>query len=121
MAAVGGIDSVRETAMFAAQNYINNYFSGFGYEGAVVADFALNPDCSEAESLAGWGFDWYIESTFAEDNIYDGMMMGLTDSSEVFFVSRIAAMGGSGFYYQFYDASGNDIKSQLEFTIPDSY
>ena len=37
------------------------------------------------------------------------MMIGLTDDSQIFFVSYLASQGGADCYYEIYDAQGNDL------------
>ena len=50
-----------------------------------------------------------LEDTFSEDRLNDDMMIGLTDDSQIFFVSYLASQGGADCYYEIYDARGNDL------------
>lgn len=52
-----------------------------------------------------------LEETFSEERLNDDMMIGLTDESEMFFVSYVASQGGADYYYEIYDVNGNDLYS----------
>ena len=96
IASAAGISNVRQTAMDAAQAYLNN--SGM----FVVENYELVSPEDEYYAQA-------VEDTFSEERLNDDMMIGLMNDGSIFFVSGIASYAGGEWYYRMYDAQGKDL------------
>ena len=96
IASAAGISHIRQTAMDAAQAYLNN--SGM----FVVENYELVSPDDEFYAKA-------VEDTFSEERLNDDMMIGLMNDGSIFFVSGIASYAGGEWYYRMYDAQGKDL------------
>ena len=109
--------------------YVININNGSRLTNEQIAEAAGVSDITEAATtglenfldffMPNWrslmGTDDYrsqlLEDTFSEERLNDDMMIGLTDDSEMFFVSYVASQGGADYYYEIYDVNGNNLYS----------
>lgn len=106
IAQMAGVQDIRQAAMDAAQSYINN--QGV----AIVSNYQvveLTEDYDDLGEIFRANYSDLVDRTFGTDNLNSSMMIGLTDTGSLFFVSEMAAAGGAGVYYQAYDTNGNSL------------
>ena len=103
---MAGVQDIRQAAMDAAQSYINN--QGV----AIVSNYQvveLTEDYDDLGEIFRANYSDLVDRTFGTDNLNSSMMIGLTDTGSLFFVSEMAAAGDAGVYYQAYDTNGNSL------------
>ena len=92
IAQAAGVDDIRTAAMAGAEGWLDVHMPNW-------RDLIGTDDYRSG----------LLEDTFSEDRLNDDMMIGLTDDSQIFFVSYLASQGGADCYYEIYDARGNDL------------
>lgn len=99
MAEQAGVFDIRTAAMDAVQNYYNN--TGM----LTVDNYELQPGSFDYMHQA-------VEDSFSTDRLNGDMPIGLTNEGKLFFVSGLASFGGADWYYEIYDAEGNNLSRE---------